>query len=102
MAVKRTADLEVGIRVQDYREIQGTFDRITSVGMMEHVGPKNLAAFFEVCSERLEADGLMLHHTIGSNETKLHADPWFDNLSPLWQMVFSRSGRVDSGYTAVR
>ncbi len=78
VATERTAGLSVEIKQADYREVIGTFDRITSVGMMEHVGPRNLRRFFSVCADRLAPDGLMLHHTIGSNETKSRTDPWFD------------------------
>ena len=45
---------------------------------MEAVGPQNLGTFFEKCDELLTPDGMMLHHTIGSNEWKTHTDPWFD------------------------
>ncbi len=78
IATKRCEGLAVEIRQLDYREVTGTFDRITSIGMMEHVGSKNLQRFFDVCGERLADDGMMLHHTIGSNESKAHIDPWFD------------------------
>ena len=78
VATERCRDLPVEIRQQDYRDVRGTFDRITSIGMMEHVGPRNLKRFFDVCGERLADDGMMLHHTIGSNESKSHIDPWFD------------------------
>lgn len=63
---------------QDYRDLTGTFDRITSIGMMEHVGPKNYSAFFAKCDELLSPDGMMLHHTIASNVTKQVTDPFFD------------------------
>ncbi len=77
-ATKRCVGLDVEIRQQDYREVQGIFDRITSIGMMEHVGHKNLQAFFDVCGTLLDEDGMMLHHTIGSNLSKGHIDAWFD------------------------
>jgi cyclopropane fatty-acyl-phospholipid synthase-like methyltransferase len=54
------------------------FDRIVSVGMMEHVGPKNLETFFNKCISLLAPDGMMLHHTIASNVTKQVTDPFFD------------------------
>ena len=77
-ARKRTAGLSVRIEQADYRDMQGSFERIVSIGMMEHVGPRNLPRFFERCDELLTDDGMMLHHTIGSNVSKEHADPWFD------------------------
>jgi len=78
VARERCRDTTVEIRRQDYRDVVDTFDRVVSVGMMEHVGATNLATFFEACDNALAPDGLMLHHTIGSNESKLRADPWFD------------------------
>jgi len=78
IARERTEGLPVSIQQADYRDLDGTFDRIVSVGMMEHVGPQNLGEFFERCDSLLDAEGMMLHHTIGSNESKTHSDPWFD------------------------
>ena len=72
------ADLPVDIRECDYRDVRGRFDRIASIGMMEHVGPRNLKTFFRCCDDLLADDGMMLHHTIGSLVTKNHTDPWFD------------------------
>ena len=72
------AGLPVEIQECDYRDVQGRFDRIVSIGMMEHVGPRNLKTFFERCNDLLSGDGMMLHHTIGSLESKNHTDPWFD------------------------
>ena len=72
------AGLPVEIQECDYREVQGRFDRIVSIGMMEHVGPRNLKTFFERCNDLLSGDGMMLHHTIGSLESKNRTDPWFD------------------------
>jgi cyclopropane-fatty-acyl-phospholipid synthase len=82
VARERTAPLSVRIEELDYRDLDpaesGRFDRITSIGMMEHVGPKNLRTFFDVCRNLLDPDGMMLHHTIGSNDWKHGGDPWFD------------------------
>jgi cyclopropane-fatty-acyl-phospholipid synthase len=78
VARERCAGLPVDIRQTDYRRLSGTFDRIVSVGMMEHVGARNLAEFFRCCERLLHPDGTMLHHTIGSNRSKTHTDPWFD------------------------
>lgn len=51
--------------LQDYREIQQPFDRIVSVGMLEHVGVNNLGRYFGRVRELLEADGVALIHSIG-------------------------------------
>ena len=78
VATRRAAGLPIDIRQMDYREVSGTFDRIVSVGMMEHVGPKNLKTFFDTCGRLLAPNGMMLHHTIGSLISKQHSDPFFD------------------------
>lgn len=78
VAKERTKHLDVEIRLQDYRELTGTFDRIVSIGMFEHVGPKNYADFFDCCSKLLSAEGMMLHHTIGGLDSRMQSDPWVD------------------------
>ncbi|MGK9171833.1 cyclopropane fatty acyl phospholipid synthase [Yokenella regensburgei] len=78
MAQARCAGLDVDIRLQDYRDLNEQFDRIVSVGMFEHVGPKNYATFFAVVDSNLKPDGLFLLHTIGSKKTDLSVDPWID------------------------
>ena len=78
LAAERTSDLSVDIKLQDYRNVTGKFDRIVSIGMFEHVGPKNYKAFFENCDRLLTPDGMMLHHTIGGLVSKTSTDPWFD------------------------
>ncbi|CCW18372.1 Cyclopropane-fatty-acyl-phospholipid synthase [Sphingobium indicum BiD32] len=49
----------------DYRDVQGPFDRIVSVGMFEHVGTAHYRTFFNKCHDLLTPDGVMLVHTIG-------------------------------------
>ena len=57
----------------------GKFDRIVSVGMMEHVGPKNYRAMMKIAHRFLEPGGLFLLHTIGNNEgTNNPPDPWME------------------------
>jgi cyclopropane-fatty-acyl-phospholipid synthase len=68
----------VEIKQMDYRDVTGSFDRVVSVGMMEHVGPKNLRAFFDTCNRVLAPGGMMLHHLIGGLVSKQHSDPFFD------------------------
>lgn len=76
IARKVTRNLPITILQKDYREIDGHFDRITSIGMLEHVGSKNYKNFFEICSRMLSKDGIMLHHTISSNSPSKHVDPF--------------------------
>lgn len=68
--------LPIEIRYQDYRSLEGTFDRILSVGMFEHVGPKNYATFMRVVRRCLREDGLFLLHTIGGQQAAARCDPW--------------------------
>lgn len=78
LAKERTKGLSVEIRELDYRNITGSYDRIVSIGMLEHVGPKNYKKFFDICFEHLKEDGIMLHHTIGFNYSTISTDPWID------------------------
>lgn len=78
LAEARCSGLPVGIELRDYRELSGRFDKIVSVGMFEHVGPKNYPAYFDTVRQLLEDDGLFLLHTIGILETTPHNDPWID------------------------
>jgi len=80
------AGLPIEIRLQDYRELRGDteterFDRIFSIGMFEHVGARNYDTYFDVARRCLREDartggGLFLLHSIGSNVSVRHTDPW--------------------------
>lgn len=78
LAMERCSGLPVTIQLTDYRDLTGTFDKIVSVGMFEHVGEKNYPVFFETVSHLLKDDGLFLLHTIGSDVTVSRTDPWID------------------------
>ncbi|SQC93052.1 Cyclopropane-fatty-acyl-phospholipid synthase [Cedecea neteri] len=78
MAQARCEGLDVTILLQDYRDLNEQFDRIVSVGMFEHVGPKNYATYFEVADRNLKPDGIFLLHTIGSKKTDNNVDPWIN------------------------
>ena len=68
--------LPVEIRLQDYREVNDKFDRIVSVGMIEHVGYKNYRDYFKMVNKNLVDDGLFLLHTIGEVHSLKSADAW--------------------------
>ncbi|HDS1238387.1 cyclopropane fatty acyl phospholipid synthase [Pluralibacter gergoviae] len=78
LAQQRCEGLDVKILLQDYRDLNEQFDRIVSVGMFEHVGPKNYATYFDVVDRNLKPDGLFLLHTIGSKKTDDNVDPWIN------------------------
>ena len=58
----------VEIRLQDYRDVEGSFDRITSVGMFEHVGLKNLPMYFSKMRALLQDDGFAMNHGITTTD----------------------------------
>ena len=70
--------LPVEIRLQDYRDVNGEFDHIVSVGMFEHVGCKNYRTYMESVHRCLKDGGLFLLHTIGNRHTMGSNDPWFE------------------------
>ena len=78
LAEQRCAGLPVTLRLQDYRSLQGQFDKIVSVGMFEHVGLKNYAAYFDTARRLLAPEGLFLLHSIGVDRRAPHTDPWIE------------------------
>lgn len=79
-ACARAADAGVSDRVQfklcDYRDVTGTFDRIVSVGMFEHVGLPHYDAYFTAIRNLLRPDGIALVHTIGWTAPPSATNPW--------------------------
>ena len=72
----RCAGLDVDIRLQDYRDVSGRFDRIVSLGMFEHVGRKNYHEYMRTARRLLAPGGLFILHTIGRNDHGAGIDPW--------------------------
>ena len=81
-ALEYTRGLPVSIRRLDYRLLPGSgippFDKISIVGMLEHVGYKNYATIMSVVHRMLKPDGLFLLHTIGNCEKTTVVDPWIE------------------------
>jgi len=75
-ARRTCAGLPIEIRLQDYRELEPSFDRAYSIGMFEHVGRKNYRRYLETVRRVLRPDGRFLLHTIGSFNPTNHSDPW--------------------------
>ena len=75
---KMCQGLPVNFILQDYRDLQGKFDHIVSLGMIEHVGYKNYRTYMKVVSEHLKDNGLFLLQTIGGNESVKTTDPWIE------------------------
>jgi len=80
VANARAAEKNLGGRarfeLRDYRDVQGPFDRIVSVGMFEHVGVGFYDAFFKKCASILDRDGVMVLHSIGRSEGPNVTNPW--------------------------
>lgn len=64
--------------MQDYRNLEGQFDRVAFVGMIEHVGYKNYPVYMRAVQRILKGDGLFHLHGIGSNQSVKRTDPWID------------------------
>ena len=60
----------------DYRDVQGPYDRIVSVGMFEHVGRPNFQAYFDQVARLLKDDGVAVVHSIGRAEGPAFTQPW--------------------------
>ena len=86
---EKAGSLPVEYMLLDYRDLpgqstfctrsgagNGTWDRVVSVGMFEHVGRKNYRVFLDMIRKCLRPDGLFLLHSIGSNGGGCGADPW--------------------------
>ncbi len=68
--------LPVELKLQDYRDVSGTYDRVISIGVMEHVGYRNYRTYMEVVDRTLEEGGIAFFHTIGSNFSRTSANAW--------------------------
>ncbi|MFT5535278.1 MAG: cyclopropane-fatty-acyl-phospholipid synthase [Burkholderiaceae bacterium] len=77
----------IEIRLQDYRDIEGNFDRITSVGMFEHVGLRNLKSYFSKINSLLAEDGIAINHGITSTDANNGETP-YGNGQFIEQFVF--------------
>jgi cyclopropane-fatty-acyl-phospholipid synthase len=69
-------NLPVELRFQDYREVQGKFDAVLSIGFLEHVGFKNYRTYMKVVSRCLKETGISLIHTIGNNTSVTYTNEW--------------------------
>jgi cyclopropane-fatty-acyl-phospholipid synthase len=68
--------LDVEIQLRDYREVTGRFDRVVSVGMVEHVGYRNYRTYMRAAARSLGEGGLFLCQGICGNFSRFHTDPW--------------------------
>ena len=89
-------DNQCHFELSDYREIKGKFNRIVSVGMLEHVGRKFYKTFFKKINKLLTDDGLALIHTIGSTEPKGPPQPFIQKYIFPGGLVPSGSDLIDA------
>ena len=75
-AAARGLQGKVRFQLQDYRDVTGRFDRVVSVGMFEHVGPKAYPGFLKQCHDLLTPDGLLLLHTVGRLYGPARTNAW--------------------------
>ncbi|MDP7523861.1 MAG: cyclopropane fatty acyl phospholipid synthase [Arenicellales bacterium] len=98
LARERCVGLPVAIEVKDYRDLDGEFDRIASVGMFEHVGQRNYRTFFQKTYSLLKSEGLFLLHTIGASRGGFATDRWIEKyifpngVLPPAQVLAERAG----------
>ena len=77
-AIKEGLQDKVNFKLLDYRTDCGTFDRIVSVGMFEHVGTRNYKDYFDAIRNKLKENGIALVHTIGRMSPPGNNSPWLE------------------------
>ncbi len=75
-AAERGCAQDATFQLIDYRDVEGRFDRIVSVGMFEHVGVGFYDVFFSKCASLLDDEGVMLLHSIGRKTGPGITNPW--------------------------
>ncbi len=75
-ATERGLSERARFNLQDYRDVDDSFDRIISVGMFEHVGVNHYDTYFRKAAELLKEDGVMVLHSIGRSEGPSRTNPW--------------------------
>ncbi len=68
----------VNFQLRDYRDVQGPFERIVSVGMFEHVGQPHFQEFFDNVARLLTDDGVMVLHSIGRKDGPSVTNPFIN------------------------
>lgn len=75
---ERYKNLPVELKLMDYRKVEGKYDRVISIGIMEHIGYKNYETYMKVVDRTLIEGGFAFIHTIGRNDTATAVNPWID------------------------
>jgi len=77
-ARERCRGVSVDVLQRDYRDIEGSYDKIALIAMMSHVGHKNHRALFAKLHRHLAPGGVVFIDTVGSNVSLVHGNPWID------------------------
>ena len=75
-ASQSSLEQQLVYELRDYRDQTGSFDRIVSVGMLEHVGPHNYRGYFDKIRELLTPDGVAVIHTIAVHQRSGPVNRW--------------------------
>ncbi len=89
-------DNQCNFELIDYRQLEGKFHRVVSVGMLEHVGRKFYKTFFKKIKNLMTDDGVSLIHTIGSTDPKGPPQPWIQKYIFPGGLVPSGSDLIDA------
>lgn len=73
---ERYKDLPVELKLMDYRDVEGKYDRVISIGIMEHIGYKNYETYMKVVNKTLKDGGISFFHTIGRNDSATTVNAW--------------------------
>jgi len=73
---ERYKDLPVELKLMDYRDVEGKYDRVISIGIMEHIGYKNYETYMKVVDKTLKDGGISFFHTIGRNDSATTVNAW--------------------------
>lgn len=75
---ERHLEDKVNVLLEDYREVKGQFDYVTSVGMFEHVGKENLGLYFQKVHDFMKPEGRALIHGITGQHQGAGVDPFLN------------------------
>ena len=75
---ERYKDLPVELKLMDYRNVEEKYDRVISIGIMEHVGYKNYETYMKVVNKTLKDSGVTFFHTIGRNDSATTVNAWMN------------------------
>ncbi len=82
VAEQRAKELNLSESVRfnliDYRAVEGTFDRLVSIGMFEHVGPQNFVSYFKTAKKLMKDDGVFVLHSIGRAKPNAFDPPFVE------------------------